>query len=371
MSGNPISSQAELGARIAEAREAAGKTQAELAESVGLERSMLAKIESGSRKLSATELVELAEQLSRPLDWFVFESPPAVVSRRRDSSADYAVLDNAFEQLCRDVDFLLDRKLLSTEPRPEFEVPSSLDEATELASRARGLLDQPKGPILDLQDACERLGLLAFSLELGRESGDAVYAEVQNAGVALLNGSTDVGRRRFSLAHELGHHLVGDAYESVKGESSGSETERMLNAFAVHFLLPGHSVRQFWAESDMKLGTRLKALAIAVRFRVSWSAACSQLRNLRLVNYSTLEDLVGVEPQPWEWLELGERWVAELTPPSVPQGYAQQVIEAYRSFQLTATKTVELLRGTLQEDELPPLSDVREFNVLQDLRPLQ
>ena len=69
---SPISSQFELGARIAEAREAAGKTQAELAESVGLERSMLAKIESGTRKLSATELVELAEQLGRPLDWFVF-----------------------------------------------------------------------------------------------------------------------------------------------------------------------------------------------------------------------------------------------------------------------------------------------------------
>ena len=162
----------------------------------------------------------------------------------------------------------------------------------------------------------------------------------------------------------------GVTYESSADAGSGAENERFQNAFAVHFLLPGESVRQIWSESNGRLGTRLKALAIAARFRVSWSAACSQLRNLRLVSYATFEELIEVEPQPWEWLELGERWVAELIPPSVPQGYAEQVIEAYRSFQLTATKTVELLRGTLRQDELPPVPATRDFDVMEDLRPL-
>jgi transcriptional regulator with XRE-family HTH domain len=46
-------------------------TQSSLAESAGIPRTALAKIESGSRAVSADELARLAEQLSRPMDWFV------------------------------------------------------------------------------------------------------------------------------------------------------------------------------------------------------------------------------------------------------------------------------------------------------------
>ena len=56
MSGGVVSSQADLGRRIAAAREEAGATQAELAASIGLERTALVKIEAGtggSRRLSS------------------------------------------------------------------------------------------------------------------------------------------------------------------------------------------------------------------------------------------------------------------------------------------------------------------------------
>ena len=48
-----ITSLAQLGARVAEARDAAGLSQTALADAVGLERSMVAKIEGGTRKVSA------------------------------------------------------------------------------------------------------------------------------------------------------------------------------------------------------------------------------------------------------------------------------------------------------------------------------
>jgi Zn-dependent peptidase ImmA (M78 family)/transcriptional regulator with XRE-family HTH domain len=357
-----VSTRLELGARIAEARLSAGKTQAQLAEEIGLERTKLVKIESGDRNVSATELVNIAGVLNRSIDWFVFESPPSVVSRRRDSGSDCLVLDNALDGLARDVEFLLDKELITVSSGPSFTTPLDIGSAIELAFQARRILDQVAGPIIDLQNATERLGLLAFSLELGRENGDAAYVEVASIGVALINGSTDVGRRRFSLAHELGHHLVGDAFEPVTG--SVGDTEKNLNVFAVHFLMPGDSVKRMWAELSEKT-IRLKALTIAVRFRVSWSAACSQLRNLGLIDYATLDDLKQVEPQQWEWVELGERWVAELEAPAIPPVYGRQVIEAYRSGRLTATRTVELLQGTLKMDELPPSEEI----TLEDLRP--
>src|SRR5262249_6011673 len=100
--------QADLGRRIAEAREASGMTQAELASRVGLERTALVKIEAGVRKVSATELVTMADALGRPVDWFFVESPPAVVSRRRDPAVGgfSRRLDLALELAARDVAFL-------------------------------------------------------------------------------------------------------------------------------------------------------------------------------------------------------------------------------------------------------------------------
>lgn len=52
MSQGIVETQADLGRRIAEAREDVGKTQAEVAALLGLDRTALVRIESGSRKVS-------------------------------------------------------------------------------------------------------------------------------------------------------------------------------------------------------------------------------------------------------------------------------------------------------------------------------
>jgi transcriptional regulator with XRE-family HTH domain len=71
-----------MGQRIAEARGRAGLTQAQLASAVSLDRSALAKIETGSRRVSALELASLAESLGVRIEWFVQDAPEAIISRR-------------------------------------------------------------------------------------------------------------------------------------------------------------------------------------------------------------------------------------------------------------------------------------------------
>ena len=56
-------------------------SQSDLAARIGLERTALVRIESGERKVSATELVAVAGALDRPVDWF-FAEPPAGTSAR-------------------------------------------------------------------------------------------------------------------------------------------------------------------------------------------------------------------------------------------------------------------------------------------------
>jgi Zn-dependent peptidase ImmA (M78 family)/transcriptional regulator with XRE-family HTH domain len=359
----------DIGSRIAQAREDLGLTQAALATAVALDRTALAKTESGKRKVSAAELVRLATTLDRPIDWFVSDPPQAVVSRRADPAAggQSAVLDRQVEWLARDIDFLEREQILPQIEVRHLDMPADVSEAEEAAARAREWMGVESGPILDLQRCCEAVGLLAFSLALGDEGRDGAYVSADRWGVALINGSVDPGRRRFNLAHELGHHLFADAYAPEVTISPGSETERMINAFAVHLLLPREGLGLVWSGSD---DPRLAAVAVAVRFRVSWSAVCAQLKNLGFLDEAQRAELAAYPPTGADVVELGERWVSELDPPSVPPEYGRRVLSAYRAGRLTPQRAVELLRTTVHDEELParyaiPLDGLRrEFDPL-------
>jgi Zn-dependent peptidase ImmA (M78 family)/DNA-binding XRE family transcriptional regulator len=342
----------DIGQRISIGREDLDLTQAQLAGMVGLDRTAVAKIEAGKRKVSATELVNFAAALDRPIDWFVSESPPSVVSRRADplASGQSRLLDRRVERLARDVEFLERDGVLPALEFDHLHMPETLADAEEAASKTRSLMTVPPGPLMDLQRHCEMVGLLAFSLDLGDEGRDGAYVTVETWGVALINGFTDPGRRRFSLAHELGHHLFEDAYAPEVTISAGSETERLINAFAVHLLMPRGAVTEVWHTFE---DPRLAAVAVGVRFRVSWTAVCSQLRNLGLIDDAYRTALAADGPTSADFIELGERWVSELDPPSVPPDYGRRVLAAYRAGRLTSARTTELLWGTVPEEELP------------------
>jgi Zn-dependent peptidase ImmA (M78 family)/DNA-binding XRE family transcriptional regulator len=345
-------------------------TQAEVAASAGLERTALVRIEAGERKVSATELVALADILGRSVDWFFTESPPAVVSRRRDPAVGgfSRTLDLALEHAARDVAFLSRRGIVSSAERAAVATPTTYQDAEDLARNVRAEAGVPDGPLRDLQSLAEGLGLLGLSVALGPDAGDAAYVQVGDLGVAVINGTADPGLRRFSLAHELGHHLVRDAYEPAP-RLGATGPERVLNAFAAYLLMPRAAVRTVWAEFSA-VSVRRAAIAVAVRFSVSWTAACNQLRNLDLVDAREREVLVENDLRRGELLEFGERFTVELDPPSVPRAYASAVIDAYRRKRLTPARAVELLHDTIGENELPD-PDNMSLSGLAELGPIR
>ena len=60
----PMTPESSFGRRIAQLRDAAGLTQRELARRMGLTQSALSRIESGSRRLSAAQALQLSQILS-------------------------------------------------------------------------------------------------------------------------------------------------------------------------------------------------------------------------------------------------------------------------------------------------------------------
>lgn len=64
-----------LGARLREAREAAGLSQEEVSQKLTLPRPAISQIENGHRRVEALELARLAKLYGHPLSFFADEDP--------------------------------------------------------------------------------------------------------------------------------------------------------------------------------------------------------------------------------------------------------------------------------------------------------
>lgn len=358
---------ATLGRRIAAAREYADMTQEGLGNAVGLDRTAVSRLEKGERKVSVVELVGIAASLKRPMSFFVEEPVPAAVSRRQDLAHAHAstrALDVELEQFAADVRTLTEMGLLQPVARNRgSSTPKRFEDAELAASRTRAMAGLDAISPVNLAESCERLGLYSLSLPLGAQGADGACVEVSDlpstAGAAVLNGDAPAGRRRMTLAHELGHWIFGDAYDA----EASVQSERMINAFAIHFLAPRSGVLNVW-RSRSGWSTRDRALAVGAEFRLSWSAAVSQLKNLNLLSHEQHRSLTSREPRSGDYLRLGLTWVDELAPPYLSPALTSAILNAYADERLTESRALELLRGTISADELP----THETTTIEDLR---
>ncbi len=360
----------ELGERVARARKAAHLNQQDLASKIGIDRTALTKIETGGRGLDALELARIAQVVGRPIDWFVLPPSRAVAGRRAELAREElgdSPADIALEDLARDVELLVGLGLLRAASRfkPRIKV-KTVDDAEAVAGALRRHLKLEPGPAWELQRIVEPAGLFAFSLDLGAETLDGSYLAVDRCGVALVNGRQDPGRRRFTLAHELGHHVFEDTHstEWVVDHSSRSR-EKLVNAFAIHFLAPGRAFKDRWRAEVAEHGVRGAAITLAAEYGLSWTAVCAHLCNLDLVGQQEQRQLELHPPRRHDYLELGISLREELAPPAVPPQYAKAVVKAFKAYKISSARAVEMLRETVPEEDLPEL----EPPPLESLRP--
>ncbi|TDC54927.1 ImmA/IrrE family metallo-endopeptidase [Actinomadura sp. KC345] len=354
----------EVGARVAQARSERGVSQDALASEVGLDRTAVTKIEAGRRQISSLELVRLADALDRPLQWFVLPPPTAVVSRRTamEGRRGHPKGEQVLDDVTRDVAVLIDVRVLTpSTAKGSLKAISPGDlawRAEEAASQARSLLEvDSRSPLHDLADVVERAGLYPYSIPLGGDNGDGTYAEVDGVGVALVNGDLDPGRRRSTLAHELGHHLFGDAY-SIDWGADTSATEKAIDAFAAHLLLPRVACTERWRVLRGEHESRPAAIILSTEYRTSWTASLRQLKTFGLITNDEYRTLDSRSPTRADYLECGVRVTEELAAPYVPTGIAAAAIRAYRTHRLSAERVTQMLRGQIDIDDLPIRDEV-------------
>lgn len=350
----------DLGERVALARTAVELSQADLAARVGIDRTALTKIESGSRRVNALELARIAATLGRSFTWFVSATPTPILSRRAGPGQDQALADLRAELLLEDL--VLDVETLAALDvleRPaidvrDFALGEIVDEsdAERAAEVARDALGNPRGALSGLADVLGQFGLLVYTDDLGDGCDGLMARSESGAGVCLVNSSSDPGRRRATAAHELGHFIFDDAYSAEHLASTGpSRRESLIDAFAGAFLLPGSSLRDEWHARGGPDEPRTAAVSIAARYRASWSAVRVRLVRAGLV---ARNHELGPAPVLAEFIACGVLPEPDLVGRSVPPAVGQAIMRAYTKDSISGERALEMLRGVV--DVMPPQS---------------
>ena len=142
---------------------------------------------------------------------------------------------------------------------------------------------------VELERVADKLGIVVSERDFD-ESIDGLYLRLPGAPPVIAVNTSYVKpptRRRFTLAHEIGHHLLNrdtntDTRLFFFDTLSTRRTliERACDRFAVLLLMPEDLVRAHYAELEHNPGKRIAVMA--ERFGVSTWALRRRLRELGL-----------------------------------------------------------------------------------------
>jgi Zn-dependent peptidase ImmA (M78 family)/transcriptional regulator with XRE-family HTH domain len=308
----------EVGRRVAEARRRAGLTQAQLGDRLGLDKTQVSKIESGRRRLDISEVVLAAAALSvdtRSLLGLAERTKLALAGRLSADAPDEA-LRAAYRRARQivEIDDMLTEAggLAAVDPteaaqallergravggRAVSSKATAKRQGRELAEETRAALELGTDAIGNLPDLIEaHFGVDVALSPLGTDA-DGLCVHASGVNLILASSSFSAGHVRFTLAHELAHHLLGDTREVIGEDSPAMFAENPVewraNAFAGHFLMPERGMRAL-----LRFGPgsgRVSpggVVALMVHFQVSLAALVYQLNELDLLDFDEGQQL--------------------------------------------------------------------------------
>lgn len=225
------------------ARESQGLSQSDLAESLGVSQGWLSKVEHGVVVPGDDLVGKLVQTLGYPKSFFflpdrVYGLPPAFHRKRKSLASRILDRIHAEVNLTR---IHLRRLLPPLEIDEVVGIPSlDIDQygTPELiAHMVRAAWQLPRGPIRNLIATMEEMaGAIVVLIDFGTREIDGIG--VQYTGTPpmfFLNSSAPVDRRRFTLAHELGHLVM----HALPSDTMEAEADR----FASELLMPEADIR--------------------------------------------------------------------------------------------------------------------------------
>ena len=370
---------AEIGARVAQARKLAGLTQGAVAEVLGTDKTAMSKIEHGRRRLDGFELALVAERLgttARELLGLPSRRPVlAIAARLGSDDARTGPAIRRAQQLL-ELDALADELELSDAAAPArpVEAPptgTGRERATMLAAALRNELGLGVAGIGDLVGLCERSCGLDVAIEpLGDGPSGLLVHHSDVVALALLNADDRAARQRFTLAHELGHHLFGDPAELIVEDGHNDvDTERRADRFAIELLLPEAAVQRSAGDGPVHNKTVVDGM---IHFGVSREAYVNRLQDLRIISSETRQSFLSVGVRSL-FAAAGrsadfEEWAGGVRTRRAPKRMERRLLDAYRAGRIGIGPVAQLvgrdaddLRGELDDAGMSPTFSEHDF----------
>ena len=282
--------------RVKEVIARLGQTDQQFAQSIGLDKDKLSKALNHKRNFSSFELATIASVGSTTTDWILTGDsvgPLGMAARATGLAA--GDLQSATEKLASRfarANAVLQRLGLR-DPLPPL---PTLDESGGFrregwagAEWATALIEPTLlfGPTADFQHHIET----TFDVDIAGSGDlpagcDGLAFQDDSIRLVILATTPVWTRRRFTMAHELGHLLFHDAEHNVlpegvaPGGRNNDYAEKRANAFASALLMPEELVR---GNIDGPI-TEEHFHRLVVQFKVSPSAMAVRLSQLGLVN---------------------------------------------------------------------------------------
>jgi len=296
---------------------------------VGLTPAAVSQFEAGFTSPSAATIVKMAKALGVPapfLELPIDTTTEGFFRSLRRTSVGHRRQARALAHLAHDV-----AAAASTKALPPTAVPSipvvDLDaprsELEEAAAQVRARLGLPRGPIENMVELLEAMGVVVVRLPMDTSDVDAFSLPFHDRPVVVLAADKrDRARSRFDAAHELGHLVVhGDQVWGLK------EVEDQAHRFAAAFLMPERDIadelptRADWPVLfELKRKWQVSLAALLMRARTL--GIMSEAHYVAAVKAASARGWRRAEPVPLGEPERPMRFAALLTTPEVRKALA-------------------------------------------------
>lgn len=232
------------------AREYRGISQTDLSKKVkGLSQSNLSKFEKGFDVLSENVINELINVLDFPVKFFTKTINNDIeIAHYRKKSGITKALKVQLESNNKIIGYLIDQ-LNDSVDYPDFSLRSldpeeyTPEEAAKFTRKLMGL--DKREPVINIFEYFESKGIVVVEFDDVSEKFDGVsFLTDKGIPVIIINKNFPNDRKRFTLAHELGHilmHCTGDFPNPVHRDEKQKENE--ANRFASEFLMPAFGIQ--------------------------------------------------------------------------------------------------------------------------------
>ncbi len=268
------------------ARELRGLTQSNLAKAIeGLSQPNLSKFEKGFDILSEEKINSIIDYLGFPKSFFYKRILNNVeLAHYRKKSGTTKALKTELECNNKMLGYLVDCMSEDIE-FPNFKLrPLDPEDYTpeEIARYTRKLLNiDAYEPIIDIFNLLECSGIVVVEMDNVSEKFDGVsFFSDKGTPMIIINKSFPNDRKRFTLAHELGHilmHISGDF--PTPEHRTEKQKENEANRFASEFLMPENAIK------NSLRGLGLYDLApLKKRWRTSKASIIMRAKDLKCIS---------------------------------------------------------------------------------------